>query len=276
MRRFVLFALIIGLFLGCLGPSAAASWTYEGEGADTPEGAVRIYLEGIQQMDLAKMLGAFTIETYAEKSLFDEQLMRARAYYFSLPIKFPASNELLAALNVETRKNDLITSIIVQLFRFHMPEYEVYQHTPFAPGPAMAREVSAFIDKLNDGLEALTMQTLEIDGFYPPALASALYDTPGNKSRLVSAAEMHGAEEVQSVIALFTVEETRYMLCSDAIRYGEKWYILHLNGHIGNILALPPTAGGFAVTRFEVLAEGVKVEPSMPYYHPLPPAPVPD
>ena len=256
MRRLVCALLIWGL-CGCAGLASAVSPAYEGDGAATPEDAVRLYLEGVQRMDLAKMLSAFAIETYAEKTVLDELLAKAHAYYFALPIKFPASNELLFALNVETRKNDIVTSVIVQLFRFHMPDYDVYQHTAFTDDAGMADEIAAFVAKLNDGLEALTLQTLRIDGFYPPSLASALYDNVGNRSRRESIAQIHGAEEVESVIALFTVEETRYMLCCDAIRYGDRWYILCFNGHIGSILAMPPTAGGFAVTKFEVPDEDV-------------------
>jgi len=263
MRRFVCVLLIWGL-CGCAGSASAMPTAYQGDGADTPEDAVRLYLEGVQQMDLGKMLSAFAIETYVENVLLDEQLMKARAYYFALPVKFPASNELLCALNVETRKNELVTSIIVQLFRFHMPDYDPYLHTAFTADEGMADKIAAFIDKLNDGLEALTLQTLEIDGFYPPSLASVLYDNVGNRSRREDIARIHGADEVESVIALFTVEEVRYMLCCDTIRYGGKWYILCFNGHIGSILAMPPTAGGFAVTQFEVPEEELLGEDELP------------
>ncbi|MCL1795994.1 MAG: hypothetical protein FWG37_03785 [Clostridia bacterium] len=257
IRRFVLCSLLIWGLCGFSGLASAIPHAYEGDGADTPEGSVLLYLEGIQAMDLEKMLGAFAIETYAEKTILNEQLMKARSYYFSLPIKLPPSNKLLSALNAETRKNEVVTSIIVQLFRFHLPEYDIYQHTAFAVGAGMADEIAAFIGMLNDGLEALALQTLRVDGFYPPSLASALYDSVSNRSRRDAMARTHGADAVESVIALFTVEETRYMLCCDTIRYDNKWYILCFNGHIGNIFAMPPASGGFAVTELEPPDEGV-------------------
>lgn len=247
-RTALLLLLTAALCLGIGGVALAA--TYEGEGSATPEEAVALYLEGVQEESLPKMLSAFAIETYAAGFDWGAQLERIKMYSAAtMNIKFPKTNPLFEAINVEARKSEIVGGIAVQFTAFQMPEMDYYAPVTFTGDDADA-QVAAFVQQFEETTRSLTLAKLIPVGFVEPSLLSEIYEDERNQGNLAKLAAIYGADEIQSKAACLMMSGKPYLLCCDTIRYGEKWYMLGLGGNIGQILGLSVTSGGITPFSF--------------------------
>lgn len=246
LKRLTVSVLLVALILCGAACPALAAPPYEGNGSESAEDAARLYLEGIRDSDLSKALSAFAIETYANHFDYQAQIARIGAYLpASMNIKFPAVNDFAASLNVETRQNELINAIVMQQFMFYAPEMDATQMVPFT-GDDREQQVAAFVESIYESVQSLSIETLEVLGFIHPALLSEHYANTLNQENLAKQAKIYGADEVKSVVALFSIGKNTYTMCCDAVRYGDLWYMLSLGGNIGALLNLAPSTGGIA------------------------------
>lgn len=225
------------------GPCGALAATYEGEGFASPEDAVQAYLTGIQNEDLSQMLSAFAIESFVEHYDLKAMLEQIRAYTYSMAIKLPNTNEIFESINVEARKGEIVQAIQFQLMSFHMPELDITQPVTFA-GDDSAEAIATFLEAFEANTRTLTIKGLQFDAFIAPETLNELYLSEQNQKNLAKRAPVYGADEIKSVVASLTVEGKPYVLCCDAIRYGDAWYLLSLGGNISQLLGLSMFSGG--------------------------------
>ena len=247
MRKTCLILTAVILFLSFTAPAFASPSSgfpvYEGPGCATPEDAVRLYLEGIQNEDLGKMLSAFAIETCVVRFDYTGQLRRIRSYIPVSSTGHPSVSNLFTAMNIESRKQEIVNAIKFQLVMFHLTDYDPVISTMFMSDDLDA-EIAAFVKHFEDNLGTLALRDLELVGFIPPNQLSEMYDGEKNQEQLVSLAEICGADELRSVAALFTVDGKGYYLCCDALQYGDQWYLHKLGGSISSLLLIDQWAGG--------------------------------
>lgn len=113
-------------------------------------------------------------------------------------------------------------------------------------GDDREQQVAAFVESIYESVQSLSIETLEVLGFIHPALLSEHYANALNQENLAKQAKVYGADEIQSVVALFSIGKNTYTMCCDVARYGDLWYMLSLGGNIGVLLNLAPSTGGIA------------------------------
>lgn len=240
--RSLLCALLVMVLIVC-APLGALAASYESEGFESPEAAVQAYMAGVQDENLEQMLSAFAIETLVEHYDFEAMLGRVRAYTIYSGIKLPNTNPLFQSLNVETRKNEIVQSIMYQLLSFHMPDLDFTQPTAFTSDDYV-EDIARFLEAFESNTRSLALKSLELGDFIAPESLSDVYLIEQNQQNMSRIASIQGADEVKSMVASFTVEGKPYILCCDAVRYGDVWYLLSLGGNIAQLLGMNPYTGG--------------------------------
>ena len=232
----------------------ADQMTYEGPGWDTPEDAVRYYLEGLKEQDLGKMIGAYAVETYIDHFDLRAMLTRMGAYTPGMTPRLPSAGDLLRAINIEARKNEIVHSIQFQMTSICLPEHDFSRSIPFARD-TIDEEVEAFVGGLEKAFGAIDFGTLNVLLFVPPEFISELYASESNQENIKRQIAPTGADEARSVVAVFAVGSKACVLFCDVMRYEDRWFMLRAQGNIGNLLGLSWDTGGLiAVSRIELLA----------------------
>lgn len=141
-----------------------AQAAYEGPGWDTPEGPVEVYLEGLKEQDISKMISAYAVETFIDNYDLAAQVARIAVYNLSMVPRLPNTNQLTRDINVETRKNQIVQAVIWQITSVAMPEQDFAQPTTFSTDNR-EQEVVEFVDGLDEAYGAVDFSTLRIVGF---------------------------------------------------------------------------------------------------------------
>lgn len=215
--------------------SLKASDRLETEGFDTPEKAVSMYIEGLRTMELKRMMGAFAVETYAEKYDFEANLERLKAYVPAQDIKLPNANRLAADLNIEGRKTAISNAILRQYLSLSYANLDQASLTGFENEGITAEE---FVEHFTRNLESVKLDSLKLLGFIPPEELSEYYSIDANKENMDKQAVVYGADKIESRAAVVELAGEKYLLCMDVVNYGDKWFILNLSGNIGNLLGV--------------------------------------
>ena len=74
---------------------------YEGDGFDTPEDAVRYYLEGLRNLDVQQMLGAFAWETRMSRFSVENYYYWLNSYSPTMIPRYLPENEMISTANLE-------------------------------------------------------------------------------------------------------------------------------------------------------------------------------
>lgn len=219
---------------------------YEGPGWDAPEEAVTFYLEGLRTQDISKMIGAYAVETYIDHFDLQAQFTRYTAYTVYMTPRLPNASELLRAINVEARKDEIVDSILLQMTSICMPDEDLSETISFGTEHLDA-ETQAFIDKLSDGYTAVDFSTLELLAFIPPEEVNDVYSTEHSQKVIEAQSNIYGADEMRSVVAVFAVDGRMCALYCDVTRYDDLWYLCRANGFMGSLMGLRITTGGVAI-----------------------------
>lgn len=251
-----LFAICLLVVCACVPLISYADQTaYEGAGWDTPEDAVLVYLEGMKEQDLNKMISAYAVETHIDHFNLQAQLERIRTYTITMTPRMPNATNLLRGINTEARKNEIVQSILWQMSALCLQErmqdfYEpiVFQEENFA------EETKAFVKELDRAFKAPDFGTLNVLRFTPPEEISELYVLEVNQENIKKQTVPYGADEVRSVIAVFALDDKVGAFCCDAARYGDRWFIHKPGGNIGNLIGISPMTGGIVAGTVEEMA----------------------
>jgi len=237
-------ALCLLAILACTPLLSYAERIYEGPGWASPEDAILFYLEGLKEQDLEKMISAFAVETYIDHFDLEMQLERIRAYNMAMVPRLPNSHDLLRAINVEARKNEIVQTVLWQMTTICLPERDFSMTTSFPKEDADENSMTAFVEALENAFAAVDFDTLQHKLFIPPERINERYMSEQNQANIVRSCAPFGVDEAHSVVALFTVDGKFCVLCCDVARYGDRWFMFRPGGNIANLLGLPLLNGG--------------------------------
>lgn len=225
---------------------AEMSGTIESEGFEGPEEALTAYLTGIKEMDFSKMLGSFAVESYVKNLDFQKNLEQNRGYTFSQVIKYPNSNSLLESINIESRRSSITQAITNQYLILGYSDFE--EESDFQPDTRYAIDdehtSETFLKEFSNFLEKVEPDSLKLLGFMPPETLSEVYGMETNLKAMARKAEIYGAEKIESCVAAFEIHGDKWLLCADTVKYDGKWYIMDLQGNIGQLFGIPISFAG--------------------------------
>ena len=225
---------------------SSSSIAYEGEGFATAEEAAIHYLEGLKALDMPKMIRSFAIETFVQNLDWKAYLMRGAGFSYSATIKFPGTQDIYQAINIESRKNEIVTGIFLQITAQIMPDVDFFTPIPLRD-EAGVDEFLALYPMDADSF----FQTIEIGECIDPAAFSDAYADERTQEHLDKNRQIYGADEFKGVPIRFSMDGREFILGCDAVRYGEKWYLYSLAGIMAQLVGASPRGGGIV----EVLPE---------------------
>jgi hypothetical protein len=232
---------LVSVALAEQGPiGGSLEWALEGPGSDTPEEAVLLYLEGLKEQNLEKMISAYALETYVDRFDLAAQLKRMHAYTPSMVPRVPNASPLLRSLNIEARRSQVTQAVLWQLHSLCMPAQAAQD--PMQPisfsGENIEQDIDAFVAGLEAAYTSQDFSTLNVLRFIPPEGISELYASERNQQNLAAQAAPYGIDELRSVVAVFTVGDRYAGIACDVARYGDRWYMHNPSGNIASIWGL--------------------------------------
>jgi hypothetical protein len=158
-------------------------------------------------------------------------------------------------MNVESRKAAVIDEIFRQYGMLYL--FPLHRENPGILGGAEAGgELFAKSSEALNGVNAMRYDTLTVLGFIPPEefsdFSEALggltiadtYFEEGYRNTLAEQAKSYGADRVADCIVAFEMDGDLYLLCSEVLEYGGRWYIHRMGGSLAAFLYLPSELKG--------------------------------
>lgn len=223
--------------------SHADQKTYEGAGWDVPEDAVLHYLEGLKEQNIGKMISAYAVKTYIDHFDLKAQLALLGMHDMHMTPPMPNSGNILREINIESRKNQIVESILWQITSICLPGQD-FSKAVLLTSENGGEEVSVFVERIEKAFGAVDFGTLKFLHFTPPGQVNELYASESNQEKIRAMIAPFGAAELRGVIAFFTIDGNYCVIACDVIRYGDRWFIHRSNGNIGALMALDPTPSG--------------------------------
>lgn len=217
---------------GCSGTSASAKGKesrVEAAGFDTPEEALETYLGFMKEADISGMLSTYAVETYIENYDFEAQMKRVRSYHFWQGVRLPNVNEFAVSINIERRRSSIVESILNQSMVFADFDYDL-------TAPVILKEdsdIETFCEYYWEVLEDIDFNAIEVLGLVNPADLAETYDSAQNRKNINVIAKVMGADKMESVAVVLQISNQKYLLCCDAAKYGDRWYLVNPGGNIG-------------------------------------------
>lgn len=249
-----LFACLLVVFIHMPVAANAGTESYEGAGWETPQDPVLVYLEGLKEQNLDKMVSAYAIETYIAQFDLQAQVKRLNTYTMSMTPRLPNANALTQTFNVEARRNEIIQAAQWQMTSVCMPGWDFSQPATF-DRENIDNEASEFVQGLTDSYDSVDFSTLKVLRFVEPEKISELYASEKNQENMMAQVAPYGADEVRSVVAFFMVDTKVAVLYCDVMRYGEHWYMFRSSGNIGTLVGLSAYTAGMVAVEQEDLME---------------------
>ena len=246
---------------------------FEGPGSDSPEGAAKVYLEGLRSANLKQMVSAFAIESYVRNYDLEANLNRFGAYFFSTyDIKFPNANDIVTTMNISNRRAIVTDRLISQCSLLYAFESGLFSSA--IESQDQSNEIEAGVGeqftRLIEILNPTKLSTMKILGYIPLeklnelslVFQSSSYTEnylESNQDFFTKYAKIYGADNMIGCIAAFEIDGNLTLLFYDAIEYSGKWYIYDLSGSLGSYMLLPSSTYGLApLSIFEDDADAYK------------------
>jgi uncharacterized protein involved in high-affinity Fe2+ transport len=216
----------------------AKTRTYEGEGAESPEDALRAYLTAYRDMDMDAILSACAVESYAEHYDLEAFVRRMKMYNVS----FINSGGVIIP-NTDVRSQDLNTALVAARiysniyssalnYAFHGASAAGTQYTAITFNDE--REYEDFFDELTDTSKFESIQSLAIEKILTEKDLSRYGEGYSSEStrRVISNAEEMCGGALADIAAIVTIDGERYLFGVYAVEYDDsgKWYIIPNGG----------------------------------------------
>lgn len=222
-------------------PAAETAAESAEAGFDSPEAAVKAYLEGLQNQDLDHMMRSFAIENYIDGCSLQAQTEFMMLYRFGQQsVDFPSGHDFARSLDLESRRSAVTSSIKWQFAILCGLEMELFVSSS---GGLTPEDVTAQISKQ---LNALDLSSLKISGFVPPSSLFEYFDEEANQNNLMKRAELIGANQFESRIGIIEIGKRRYLMFFDTIEYDGRWYLLELGGYCAQLAGISTDLPGIA------------------------------
>ena len=214
--------------------------TYESEGFATAEEAAIHYLEGLRDLDMPKMIRSFAIETFVQNLDWKAHLTRGAGFsYPTATIKFPGTQDIYQAINIESRKNQIVTGIFWQITAQIMPDVDFLTPIPLRDEASVDEFLALYPTDADSFFE-----TIEIGECIDPATLSYAYANEDTQTLMNQNGQTYGADELKGVTIRFSMDGREFIFGCDAVRYGERWYLYSLGGITAQLIGALPLDGG--------------------------------
>ena len=223
---------------------AAPLLPWEEIGGATPEEAVALYLEGLRDGDLAKVMSAFAWDTMREHTDLATAAL-STSYYSGTnnwPV-FPEGSTMLKQLDLAELAKQRLSRLALSLADF-LTEGAIFNDQQWMIQrrlPVRSEEDADAVLALFDDTRTELLGGLSNIRFFQPSDY-----VPGFTSENIQKAEeryrvLYGADELADVIAVFTIGGEEYVIMPQLLRYGDRWYISTLSSVSANLCNLPFT-----------------------------------
>lgn len=220
-----------------------ASFRLEGDGFATPQEAALHYLEGLKERDANKMLRSFAYETYIENFDLEAYLDQMAGWSFNLNPGLPNEVEMYRQLNTMMLYSSIAQTTKAMLLNFNWEGSDRDIYMPFS----LVKEfesTGAALDFLAQDRTAL-LETISDIHFVDP-LTIVENEKRFTSERMLKNLEKTrvrmGADELSHLAAALKFNGEDVFFACSAARYGEKWYLYSVPGHVGNALGLDMNA----------------------------------
>ena len=227
-----------------LTPSADLALPWQETGGSTQEEAVNLYLSGLIENSLNTMMEAFAWESLARHSTLRGMAL-GRSYYqgaANWPV-FPDGSPLLEQIDmgmmVKWRLEGLRNTMVNYATGGAIYDSQEWQ-TRFAltvHSDEDAYRVASLFDQ--DCMDRLS--TLDDIRFVAPEVIAPEYAASEDiRNTLEKYRVMYGADELSNIVALFTVDGEEYLVAPQLVRYGDRWYIVDMQGVLSAVMNISP------------------------------------
>ena len=213
-------------------------------GGTTPEAAVALYLSGLKKNSLNTMMEAFAWESLAGHATL-RSVALGRSYYQGAgnwPV-FPDDNPLLEQIDmgmmVKWRLEGLRLGMVNYATNGAVYDLQegITKRALGVRGDEEARAVAALFDPGRvDRLDTLD----DIRFVAPEAVAPEYAASEGIRNTLEKYRVMYGADELANIAALFTIDGEEYLVAPQLVRYGDRWYIVDMQGVLSAVMGISP------------------------------------
>jgi len=224
--------LATGLLAGAVigGPVAAQEAS---PSLATPEGAVRVYLDGLRQRDLDALTAVSSAEAMAENVDFEAYIERLGAWQpFQAPA--PATDPLLIDLNRIQHVQQLLGQTRLLIYGL-LTDARL-------DGAVVAPADAAWATSFTRQLDLERLADLQVGPIVPPDPELMA----GERYRELTArqAAIYGADELTERVAAVSLEGRDWLVGFTLLRYGDEWSVSSQTSAIGG---LPPTGAPMPV-----------------------------
>lgn len=228
-------------------------------GFDSPENAVREYIEGMKNHDLVRMTNAFAIDTYVQHFDYEASLER-----FGLTREKTKDSDITlpAPPTAETRLQEIVNSILFQYWVLNATEFGAKDFPDFADETGLAEEMLSHFDQYWENPDTNLLNTGKLIGFIPPEMLikdeqirqnildsgilrgniSEYADIPYDEitDTGVKQTKHTGADKFENLVAVIEFDSNPHLMLVVAYAYGDRWYLESFGGNIGCVLFIPP------------------------------------
>ena len=200
--------------------------------------AVRRYLEYVAANDQVKMIGTFAVESYVDHFNFRTRLESSGAYIFmQQEFNFPAVTDFTRDLNIESRKNDIRWNLLEQYNALGVfSEIETVD--------LVQKEDLDVSFALSELPKRLNTSSLKILGYISPDKLSETYGSSNFQDIRRRRMKAYGADDTESIAAVFELNGARYIICIDTVKYEDRWFIRELGGELYSLLGFDYRCAG--------------------------------
>lgn len=212
---------------GAYGSAAASE---EPGGFDSSQMAVRSYLKYLAANEQDKMIGTFAVESYVDHFDIRTRLESTGAYIFmQQEFNLPAVTDFTRDLNIESRKNDIRWNLLEQYTAFGVFSEIDTSDLVQADDLDVSHALSELPKRLN-------LSSIKVLGYISPEKLSETYGSSDFQDIRHRRMKAYGADDTESIAAVFELNSARYIICIDTVKYEDRWYIRQLGGELSSLL----------------------------------------
>lgn len=220
----------------------------ETSGYDSPEDAVRAYMESMKAGDFNGTLSTFAVETYVDNYDLAERLGVVSSYYrgnLTQPIQ--SIDNYTRSLNIVKRENELANSIFYQYAC--LGNMDISQPIMFKEGNEYS-SAEEFLEDLTDYEWMEKLSNLKYGNILTiEEMADVLSIDPEEYQsdmawNFESRLKQYGGDEYVPLAVEFEYDGKDYYLCIDVISYNDRWYNCDLPGVLAYRLGSSSMKGG--------------------------------
>ncbi len=226
------------------GAEKSAVSNIEAGGFDSPQMAVKSYLESLAANDQDKMIGAFAVESYVDHLDFQTRLETTGGYVFmQQEINLPVVNGFTKDLNIQSRKKEIQRRFLEQYT---------------ALGVFSEKDMSDLVQtgKLNvssalsEMPKRLNLNSIKVLGYINPEQLSESYGTDKFQDLRLRRMKIYGSDKAESIAVVFEFNGARYIICTDTLKYNDRWYIQQLGGELSMQLGFDSNYSGIMLVDY--------------------------